>query len=102
MKTWQKRYQKMYKLCGTLLTLLASVVQQLQFLGTKGVEERERERESWGNGNGSGALCKIIIITHSTEFAIIGWYIPNPIESKKTKQLPKNTWKTLEKHLKKH
>jgi hypothetical protein len=43
-------------------------------LGTKGVEEREREREreSWGNGNGNGALCKIIIITHSTEFAIIG------------------------------
>ncbi len=43
-------------MCGEELTLLARVVQQLQFGTKECVEERERERVG-GNGYGNGVLC---------------------------------------------
>jgi len=53
-------------MCGEELTLLARVVQQLQFGTKECVEERERERErereSWGEWEWEWEWCALCMI----------------------------------------
>lgn len=78
MKTLQKKGTK----CTTMweLTLLARVVQQLQF----GTKELKRERV------GGMGMVPFVWSSSPNKIAIIGWYTHNPDESQR-----KNTWKTL-------
>jgi len=75
------------------LTLLARVVQQLQFGTKECVEERERERERELGGMGMGMVCfvydRLIIITQQN------CNYTTQMKAKKQNQLQK---KTLEKH----